>query len=243
MTDGFKKDFAPVWLTAALGLAALVLRRLMYDFALDQRGLLITWHPLAVILWMVTALAAALVLWTARHQTPSVTRKASFHRISALGQGLFGLGIGATVLLCQSPASGRLGTAWKLLGLTAACLLLAGAFAGRRLLFPANVASCVFLAVHIVANYRCWSSDPQLQDYLFALLGAMGLMFYGFYTAAAEVDSANPRVRMGMGLAGLYFSLVQLGDPQYPGLYLGGALWVLTGLLPAARSGDSGETL
>ena len=61
------------------------------------------------------------------------------------------------------------------------------------LVMVALFASCLFFLVHIVTRYQLWSANPQMQDYVFALLGAMALMFFGFYEASQAADCGNPR--------------------------------------------------
>ena len=69
-----------------------------------------------------------------------------------------------------------------------------------------------------------------MQDYVFALLGAMVLMFFGFYTAAMEAGCGSRRMLLGMGLAAIYLCLAEAAHSAYPLLYLAGMIWVMTDL-------------
>ena len=112
------------------------------------------------------------------------------------------------------------------------CLLLAGISRalGKRPFFLLHVVVCLYFLLHIVNHYQLWSSQPQMQDYIFSLLGVMALMFFSFYTAALEADCGNDRMLFGMGLSAIYLCCAELARSSCPWLYLGGLVWVLTDL-------------
>ena len=224
------------------GIAALVLRRNLYAAAVDVKGLLLRNHPLEIALLVLTAFAVIWILLAVRKLEPSgnYDRTEKCDLLGALGHVAAGAGILLTSLTADLMTGGNLAYAWQLLGLAApACLLLAGIarLLGKKPFFLLHVVVCLFFVVHIVAHYQLWSSNPQMQDYVFSLLGAMALMFFGFYTASMEADCGNRRMRVAMGLAALYFCTAELARSACPTLYLGGILWVLTDLGPmtAAR--------
>lgn len=217
------------------GFAALMLRRSLYATAVDAKGLLLRGHPLGIALAVLTGLVLAILVTAVRKQE----RADIFEELyttglpSAIGSVAAGAGILVTVLTGTTAMGGTLENAWRYLGLAApVCLLLAGVarIFGRKPFFLLHVVVCLFFVVHIVTRYQLWSSNPQLQDYVFALLGAMGLMFFGFYTAAMEADCGSYRMRLGAGLAAIYLCLGELARSSCPALYLGGILWVLTDL-------------
>lgn len=223
----------PVWMLLAGG-AALAMRAGLYALAVDAKGLLQRNHPLGLALLVLTGLAllaAAAAAWrTAPAETDSGNLPGAFGNVAA------GAGILATVLT-EMPGRALLGgyleTVWYYLGLAApVCLLLAGIVRvlGKKPFFLLHVVPCLFFLVHIVTRYQLWSSQPQMQDYVFALLGAMALMFFCFYTAAMEADCGSPRMRFGAGLAAVYLCMAELARSANPVLYLGGILWVLADL-------------
>lgn len=220
--------------TGLLGILALVLRWLLYAKGVDARGLLLRRHPLELGVWAVSACALAVILWATRKQQPS--RETAFGRNlpGAFGCAAAGAGILVTVLTAAPGMGNYLETAWRILGFVSpVCLLLAAFFQvlGKRPFFLLHVAVCLFFMLHIVTRYQLWSGNPQLQDYLFSLLGAMALLLFGFYTAAREADCGNAGMHLGMGLAAVYLCFAELARSACPGLYLGGLLWVLTELL------------
>lgn len=222
------------WLTDAsfvLGLAALVLRRWLYVTAVDEKGLLPRLHPLSLGLLALTAAALVLIYVTVRKQEESRTcGDCRASGLSALlGPGAMALGILLTVRTGTPGTAGYLGTAWLWLGMASSvCLLAAGAaaFCGKKPFFLLHMVPCLFFVVHIVSHYQTWSGNPQMLDYLFALLGAMALMFFCFYTSALEAGCGSRRMMLGMGLAAVYLCLAELGNSAYPVLYLCGVLWI-----------------
>lgn len=220
--------------TAALGGLALVLRRLLYRFGTDARGLLVNNHPLSIALWALTALAAVYLFAGVRNLDGSEEYEDNFRKSpsAALGHVLAAAGIAFTVLTEEPRMANYLGQGWQLLGsLAPLCLLLAGAarLLGKKPFFLLHLIPSLFLVFHIINHYQMFSGNPQFQDYLFTLLGTMALMFFAFYSASFDVGLGNRRLHMGMGLAAIYLCLAELAASMYPVLYLGGIAWALTG--------------
>ncbi len=230
---------------AVLGLAALVLRRQLYLTAVDEKGLLLRMHPMGIALLALTAAVLIVIYLTVRKQEDfqSWEEGCSGGLLMALGHAAMAAGILTTALTGAPRAAGYLGIVWKWLGLASPVCLLAAAFAGvcrRKPFFLLHVVPCLFFVVHIVSHYQSWSGNPQMQDYVFSLLGAMALMFFGFYTAAMEAGCGSRRMLMGMGLAAVYLCLAELAGSVYPLLYLSGAIWAWTGLC-SFRTAQTGE--
>ena len=220
---------------SALGLAALLLRWQLYRTAVDEKGLLPRIHPLSIALLVLTAAVLLLIYITVRKQEEAAVFADRSPRSipAALGHAVMAGMILTTVLAGSPQTSGYLATVWKYLGMAAfPCLVLAGTdrLRGKKSFFLLHMVPCLFFVVHIVSHYQSWSGDPQMQDYVFALLGAMALMFFGFYTAAMEAGCGSRRMRLGMGLAAIYLCLAETAHSAYPQLYLAGMIWVMTDL-------------
>lgn len=230
-----KKHLKPNTLSAVtvgLGGIALVLRRLVYLFALDEKNLLIPGHPLSVALLALTAVAMGWIVfqtWKLDNIYPPLGPNIP----ATAGHVLAASGIAVTVLLYPAAGEGSLRTAWTGLGILASVCLLPVGFArmgGRKPFFLLHLASVLFLLLHLLAHYRIWSSNPQLLDYVFPLLGTMALLLFAFYNAAFCAGLGKRRVHTAVGLAAVYLCLGELAASQYPYLYLGCILWVLTDL-------------
>ena len=223
------------------GIVALVLRRNLYATAVDVKGLLLRYQPLEIALLVLTAGVTIRFVLAARKQEPSGDYEDCYKAdlLSALGAVAGGAGILMTADPVDSAMVNYLALACHYLRLAApVCLLLAGIAraVGKKPFFLLHVVVCLYFLLYIVSSYQSWSSQPQMQDYIFSLLGAMTLMFYGFYTAAMEAGCGSRRMMLGMGLAAVYLCSAELARSANPWLYLGGIFWVLTDLCSMRKS-------
>jgi len=217
------------------GIAALVLRKALYATAVDVKGLLLRYQPLEIALTVLTIGVLVRIAVAVRKEKRSVPYEDDqFTGLpGAVGSVAAGAGILITVLTTAPGMGGYLESAWRCFGLAApVCLLLAGIAKalGKKPFFLLHVVVCLFFMLHIVTRYQSWSGHPQMQDYIFALMGAMALLFYGFYTAAQEAGCGNFRMMLGMGLAAIYLCMAELARSSCPAMYLGGIAWVLLDL-------------
>lgn len=234
MKNLFKPKNLP-WLAAGLGVVGFFLRWMLYAVAVDEKGLLPLWHPLEVLLWLVTAAAVVLILVKVWKLDGSARYEDNFapSRAAAVGHFAAAAGILLTVLFYDVKMDGALAAAWKVMGILAAPgLALAGLcrIQGKRPFFLLHLSACLFLVLHIVNHYQTWSGNPQLQDYVFTMFGAITLMLYAFYHAAFDVGSGKRRMQLSMGLLAVYLCCVALSGGEYPLLYLGGIFWAMTDL-------------
>lgn len=218
-----------------LGIAALVLRKMLYATAVDVKGLLLRGQPLEIALAVLTLGVLIRIVLAVRQLkgTDHCENMDSPNLAAAFGNVAAGAGILITVLTAVPVSGGYLESAWRFLGLAApVCLLLAGVsrVLGKKPFFLLHVVTCLFFLVHIVTRYQLWSANPQLQDYVFALLGVAALMLFCFYIAAREAGCGSRHMELGMGLAAVYLCLAELARSACPALYLGGVLWALTDL-------------
>lgn len=221
--------------TAALGGLGMTLRRLLYAFGADARGLLIPWHPISVLLTVLSVLTLGGIAAGVRTLPGSERYEDNFRPCvwAAAGHWLAAAGIGYTVLTNQPLMPNYLGQCWQCLGcVSPACLILAGIWRlrGKMPFFLLHLIPCLFLVFHVINHYQLFSGDPQFQDYIFNLLATMALMFFAFYNASFGAGLGNRRMQLGMGLAAVYLCLTELAVSRYPVLYLGGAAWALTDL-------------
>lgn len=218
------------------GICALALRTGIYATAVDVKGLLLRNHPLCIALTVLTFVVLARIALAVRKPEGSDAYEDNYrdNLPAAIGNLAAGAGILATVWNAVPLMGGYLETVWHYLGFLApVCLLLAAVarVLGKKPFFLFHVAVCLFFLIHIVSHYQLWSGNPQMQDYVFSLLGATALMLFGFYAAAMEAGCGNRRMTLATGFAAIYLCLGELARSSCPWLYLGGILWVLTDLL------------
>ena len=213
-------------LALLLGLVCAGLRWLLFRNHTDALGLLETGTPVETGIFLLTGLCLVLFALAARRGW------AGENKLAAPGQMLGGLGIFLTALTHSGQMAGPVGTLWKIMGLVAGiCLIVQGVctLKKRKVPFLLPLAVCVFFLLHLIDNYRGWSSQPQLQKYLFDLLASLSLTFFSYCDAARRVSLGKPKTRIFSGLCAVYFCLAAIpGSPEFTVLYALCALWALT---------------
>lgn len=222
-----------------LGNFAMVLRRQLYVNAVDHKGLLLRGTSLEILLLALTGVALALIFLGLKNDRGGNGYEENFSASvpAGLGHVAAATGIFTMVRGTVFGMPGYMGLLWQLLGMAApVCLVLAGILRilGKKPFFLLHVIPCLFLLVHTVGNYQIWSSNPQMQDYLFALLAILSLILFAHHTAAFEAGLGNRKMVLGAGLAAVYLCLAEMGWTDYPGFYFGCMFWALTGLCKAA---------
>lgn len=236
-------------LAVAAGIFGWFLSRQLYRWGMDEKGLLVANHPLSWLLWIVVGGALTVIALRVRKLDGSDLYEDNFAPSlwAGIGNILAGAGFLLTAVLNDPVMVGNLGIAWALLGLLSGpCLLLAGIcrIRGKKPFFALHMVPSLFLMLHIINHYQTWSGNPQVQDYVFSLLGAMALVLFAYYTAAFGVDSGNRRMHLGMGLAAICLCMVALSQTEYLFLYAGGMLWAesdLCSLNPKPRAPQTEE--
>lgn len=214
-------------LALVLGLICAGARWTLFQNHTDALGLLETGTALETGIFLLTGLCLVLFAFAARRDwDPEETR------LAAPGQILGGLGIFLTALGNSGQMAGLLGSLWKIAGLAAGvCLMVQGVCTAkkRKGSFLLPLAACLFFLLHLVDNYRGWSSQPQLQKYLFDLLASLSLTFFSYYGAARKVALDKPKTRRFFRLCALFFCPAAIvGSSRFAILYALCALWALT---------------
>ena len=239
----FMKVALPV---LGLGGIGMVLRRLMYSLTVDEKNLLPAKHPLQTVLWVVTLAAVVWILVGIRNQKRSGQYRKNFRASipGAVSSAALAVGILVTVLEGGLARTG-MERMRDLLGLVASAALLGTAYCrwkGSRPFFPAHGVVCVYFAIFMVSSYQGWSSNPQIQDYVFSLLASIGLMLFSYHQACFDVDAGNCRMQLGLGLLTAFCCFVALSGTQSPILYLTGGIWCACNLCNPQKRGINHET-
>ena len=217
------------------GVLGMGLRLLLNGYCTDYRLLLPTFHPLGVALGLLTAAALGLALYASikMGKAPEAPEAAPASFQAFWGHLLAALGIGLTLLGSASEMHGSLGLVWK--GLACAsipCLIAAGwlRLQGKQPVFLLHLCPCLYLVAHTIGQYQRWSSDPQLLNYIFPLLGIISMVFFAFYHSTFDAGFSWKRRLNFCGLAAICLGIMALPGCSYPWLYLGMVLWALTDL-------------
>lgn len=221
-------------LVLVLGGAAAAVRGLLYLTAVDDKGLLTRGHGLQWLLWILCAAAVAAVLPVARLKG-SNRYTDNFAPGNAAAAGCFAMAAGIVLTLLSGNAMTRtlLVQLWYISGvLSAAGLVWAGLsrWKGAQPFVLTFAVLCLFLALHMVSRYQPWSGNPQAQDWIFSLLGAVGLTLCAYGHSAFCADKGKRRSFLATGLLTVFACCAALPHTEYFWLYLGGGIWAYTGL-------------
>lgn len=232
MNTIFHSKKLPV-LTAGLGLLALILRLALFRLGRDEKNLLISGHPLGLLVWAVTGAAVLLILFSVWRLYGSSRYDHNFSPSVPAAVGAFALAGGIVVCVAFSSTGQRLDLLRNICGLLAApALVWAGIrrYQGKRPFFLLHGLACLFLMLYTVSHYQPWSSRPQIQNWFFSMSGMLFLSLFAYYQTAFDVDMGKRRMQLASGLLAVFFCTAAMaGEPDVP-LYLGGAVWALTNL-------------
>lgn len=233
MNSDLKKQPLPI-LMAGLGAISLLLRVGLYLFSKDGRGLLITSHPLNILVWVVTAAAALAAILSVGKLDGSRRYADNFGPSNSAALGSFALAVGISATLLTSGFSAlRLEQIRNLVGLLAVPSLIRIGLCrrqGKRPFFAFHALVCLYLTLHAVSHYQAWCSRPQLQDYFFSVMGCILLTLFAYYQTAFDVGLGKRRMQLATGLLAGFVCIAALAGGQDMLLYGTGALWALTGL-------------
>lgn len=217
-----------------------ILRFWLLTAAVDHRGLIVSGHIADIFSWILTAIVlVALLIGT------EPLKEASKYRFNfppflqgGLGSCLaaFGILITSLVEFIQKHPSANLLT--FLLGLLCAAILTFTGFCRLKGIHPSPLFHsivCIYLTLFLFGRYRMWSSDPQLQDYVFELLAIICLMLASYHRAAFDANFGNRRWYSFFAFAAFYFCMVCLPGCSTPPFFGGCAIWMITNL-PSLRT-------
>ena len=224
----------PSLLAAAPGLVCALLRLGLYALE-EPTGLLPRNHPLHIAT-LVLALVTAAAVW--RFVLPlkgpgEYAPNFPADRLATTGSCFAAFWMLFAAFGIRAQAVDRLGLTWAVLAFLAIpCLLCIGIsrLTGRRPFFLLHGLLCLFFAVSMIGQYRIWSSNPQIADYLFDLLACVFLPLAAYYRASFDLDTGKRRKLLLCGLLAGFFCICSLAGEGEKRLYLSGALWVLTDL-------------
>lgn len=219
-----KSDF-PI-LIPVFGLVALWLRWQFLTTAVDDRGLLMAWHPLEIRLWVLTAAVLAAVIWVIRS-------KQAMPAMPKWAQWVGCLVLALAIAVSSSPATSigilrTLHLIFRWAAFAAIAELSYSRLMRKAPLFLCYLVIAAFFAFHALANYQTWCRDPQMMHYVFALLSCICLMLFAYQQAARQIGIGSRPVRLFTGMMGTYLCFAAF--PQWQWLYLAGGIWMLTSL-------------
>ena len=211
-----------------------ILWALMLAFCLDEKGLLKgnLLGPLILLVSLGVAVAAVLLTrplgGSNRYGDNFAPSKAG--AISAFAAAL---GIGLLLVWNLGAMQDLLSFAWLVLGiLSVPALILTGLsrLKGKRPHFLLHSLLCLFFGIHMANQYRNWSSDPQLADYVCQLFACVFLTLTAYFHAAFDVGMGRRLKHLFVSLMAAYFCMACVFVDGYGLFYLTCGLWAAANL-------------
>lgn len=227
-----------IYAMVCLGAVLLALRLRLYIVALDEKNLISSGHILSVLIWAAAAVGLVLAAAAARG-AKQVRISTAATPVAMLGDTIFAIAIGLSVYAMGAPFT-LLEKGFTAAGYLCVPGLLFAAFCrykGKPVPAWCFGVVCIFFALYLMTCYRAWSSNPQLQDYVFAMLTCVAVMMFAYQNTAAAVEYGNRRVWLFSGLLAVCYGIAAIYRAENGWLCGAGAMWALTALL-----GETGRT-
>ena len=221
-------------LPVTTGVLALVFRFWLYSAGMDSKGLLLRSHPGHLLIWL--TVGVTLLLTAAAAANFRSKDGFQFSKLSLVGACLAASGLLVTDFTELMSIQDTVNFVSFLLGLAAAVgLVCIGVYRGRDCLLSQVSAGIltVYFMVHMIVQYRQWSGEPQLQNYVFPMLASLFLMLCGYYRTALEQTGKGLRWFVFFNQMALFCSLVSLNTDSWL-FYAAMGVWTLTDL-PVSR--------
>lgn len=224
-------DLLPL-VTLGLGTIGMLLQLWQYLGGREENGLLLSGHISGVLLLILTAIALILILiFTWQLNQGSKYR----YNFPMSLPGCLGAAAGAVGLLVAAVAdlsrNDLLSTISGVLGLLAAvslCVLAWCRLRGRQPNVLFHICVTVYLMLHLIYQYRVWSSEPQLLRYCYPLLATVCIVLSCYQSAAFDGNLGARRPHAFFHLAAVYFCCLSLIGDHEPGFYLTMLAWMFT---------------
>jgi len=240
----FLNAFGLPILTFLCGAAAAGLQHWILSTA-DEKNLLASGHIAPILLWILSVglLVALFILTRPLVQAPKYSFNFPPSLLGGCGAVVAAVGVLITAVDMLLGGGDPLNTLTAVFGiLCAVCLTLTGysRWKGKRLNVLLHCVVCVFFLLLLVCQYRQWSSEPQLQTYVFQLLATVFLMVGAYQRACFDGRMGSRKNYAFFRLAGAYFCFAAIPGSAIWFLYLAVMLWSVTdlcNLTPMSRKG------
>ncbi len=215
------------------GIVGAALRLWLFATGIDDRGLIRTDHSANAPIFILTALVLATLYLLVRlvKTTPSYREMFPASVPAAVGSWFGALGVLIADLHALSALQDRVTLISFILGLAAAAALIMLGLChlqGKQPNVLLHSCVAVYLMIQLISQYRSWSSETQLQDYVFQLLACVFLMLGVYHRATLDADSGSCRWYLFFRYGAAFFCcLAAIGGDWL--FYLSMALWTLLG--------------
>lgn len=247
MKKAIKPAILP-YITLGAGAAGAALRFWLLASA-EGAHLLPAGHPARFLTVILSALVLAVLLFGTRPLVQAHKYAFNFPAsiLGAVGLAAAAIGIGITCIGELAAIEDIFSRITAICGLVATPCLLFIAYCRSKGYHPSlvfHVTVCIYLMVRLVSLYRIWSADPQLEDFMYPLLGVVFCLLSCYHRAAFDANCGNRRWYTFFTLSCLYFCCLALPGCSQFLFYFGIGLWMATNicsLLPLYSSIPASE--
>lgn len=228
------------------GIVCTALRRMVLQYGMDEKGLLIPNCPPYFALWIVLLGGLVILAFLSTKVGTESDYKANFPASILAAAGLVAagamFGISSVMTLLEKSGDG-IHKAGSVLGLAAAAALVVwGVYrmSGRKPAQWLGLVPCAYLVVLLIDHFRMWGRDPQIADYCFLLLSYVFAMLASFHLGGFALGEGYRRrsVFYSAGTVLLAIASLPTGDLVQTLHTVGLIVWFLVGLpgdLPARK--------
>ena len=231
MKNPFQPKQVPA-LALSTGILGFGLRSWLFASGVDEKGLLLSHHPANALIFILTAATLLALSLCLQPLKGASSYRQLFQRSipAAVGCIAAAAGILLTDLYELTLQFDSITILSCILGVLAAGSLACLSNCRLRQIRP-NPAlhGCVtvYLMIHLVFQYRIWSSEPQLQVYAFQLLASVFLMITAYHRTTLDARCGSRRWYVFFRYGALFFSCLALTGTDWL-FYLAMAIWMLT---------------
>lgn len=226
------------WVSLLTGSVGLALRCWLLS-SMDNEGLLPRAHIAGILSLILLLITMGIAFWRLQQAAASNAYRQLFppSRLAAAGTALGGVVMGISAFTVT--ASGLLKFLLPVFGILCAGAMLYAAYCrliGLRPNCLLHGIIALFLVFRILVCCRAWGAEPQLQFYLFPLLGSLCLLLTCYFRAETDAMAGDYRKYLFFGQAALFSCLMCLPGDDWL-FYISGAIWLATDYcaLPSAR--------
>lgn len=187
------------WFTLAAGVLGLGIGIWLFAGGVGSNGLVNTAHPANIILWLLSALTLIVLLLSALplEDTPAYKQLFPASVWAMIGNLVAVAGILATdIYEFVTTGLDPIALLSCLAGLVAAgcfCFLAYARKQGNRPHPVFHICITVYFMLHLISQYRTWSSETQLQIYAAPMLASVFLMLSAYYSAMLDAGLGKRR--------------------------------------------------
>lgn len=230
-----------VLISMILGLVGLLCRVWLYAGGTDEKGLLVPGHPGGIFSCVLAAgaVAAFILLFRTAPKKCKYRKLFPASKASAAGAVAAAAGILWCMIALLRQDLQRLGFACIVLGFLAAAALILTAWArfrGARPNFLFSALIAVFFIFFLLSHYQLWSSEPEVQRYLFQLAALCCLTLRFYQQAALELKLGSARALVITDLCAIPLCCLALPGSGDEALYFGMVIYLSLALSSADLS-------